>query len=189
MDRRQENALVNAVRSAQPETSLVVSRTRAKKMNMMRTQRSPSCRANRGFTLIELMLVTVIIGLLVVVAVPTYIAYRDKTRAAAGLGIGNSIQAALSSYTTTSPSNLYPAMAEITNYQDLMSVVNAHGGALKNTESETGIAFRQYGTIDLDGDGERDSYTMSFQLIGVSTSVAGWCIVVQPSRVEKCPAL
>ncbi|MDH3600650.1 MAG: hypothetical protein OEU26_13530, partial [Candidatus Tectomicrobia bacterium] len=67
--------------------------------------------------------------------------------------------------------------------------VNAHGGALKNTESEMGIMFRQYGTIDLDGDGERDSYTMSFKLIGVSLNVPGWCIVVQPSRVEKCPAL
>ena len=155
----------------------------------MRTQIFQFCRTNWGFTLLELMLVTVIIGLLIVVAVPTYIAYRDKTRVAAGLGIGNQIQAALSSYTTTSPSNLYPDAADITTYNELMTVVNAHGGPLKNTESEMGIAFRQYGTIDLDGDGEWDSYTMSFKLIGVNTHVPGWCIVVQPAKVEKCPAL
>ena len=78
----------------------------------MRTQVAQLCRTNRGFTLIEVMLVTVIIGLLLVVAVPTYIAYRDKSRVAAALGIGNGIQAALSSYTTTSQSNLYPAAAD-----------------------------------------------------------------------------
>jgi prepilin-type N-terminal cleavage/methylation domain-containing protein len=147
------------------------------------------CRTHRGFTLIEMMLVTVIIGLLIVVAVPTYIVYRDKTRVAAALGIGNGIQAALSSYVTTSRTNLYPAAADITNYDELISIVNAHGGILKSTESEMGIAFQQYGTIDLDGDGEWDSYTMSFRLLGVSRTVLGWCIVVQPSGVSKCPAL
>ena|GEM_PF-463509 len=159
------------------------------RMYTMRTQIAHLCRTIRGFTLIEVMLVTVIIGLLLVVAVPTYIAYRGKSRVAAALGIGNGIQAALSSYSTTSQSNLYPLAADLTTYDDLRTIVNAHGGALKDTESQMGIAFRQYGTIDLDGDGERDSYTMSFTLLGVSTRIPGWCIVVQPSRVEKCPAL
>jgi type II secretory pathway pseudopilin PulG len=126
------------------------------------------------------------IGILALVATPHFIAYRDKARVAVGMGTGNAIQAALSSYATTSLSNLYPA--GIANYGDLTTIVNAHGGTLQNTASEMGIELRRYTALDSDGNGERDSYTMSFIVLGVHPRNPGWCIVVQPSGVEKCPA-
>jgi hypothetical protein len=102
------------------------------------------------------------------------------------MGTGNAIQAALAAYVTTSPSNLYPAA--IADYADLSTIVNANGGSFQNTASEMGIELRSYTTFDIDADGERDSYTMSFTVLGVSPQNPGWCIVVQPSGVEKCPA-
>jgi prepilin-type N-terminal cleavage/methylation domain-containing protein len=152
----------------------------------MQRRSIPFLRHADGVTLIELVVVTAIIGLLAVIAIPLFIAYRDKARVASGMGTGNAIQAALSAFATTSPSNLYPAA--MANYGDLSAIVNANGGLLKPTESEMGIEFRSYIPIDLDGNGERDSYTMSFKVLGVPLQNTGWCIVVQPSGVEKCPA-
>jgi prepilin-type N-terminal cleavage/methylation domain-containing protein len=152
----------------------------------MQTRYAQIFRHNQGFTLIELVVATVIIGILAITAAPNFIAYRDKTRVATGMGAGNAIQAALASFTTTSPNNLYPAA--MANYGDLIAIVNANGGLFKTTELDMGIAFRSYASIDIDGDGERDSYTMSFTVLGVPPQNVGWCIVVQPSGVARCPA-
>ena len=133
----------------------------------MRTDDFPSLQSTRGFTLVELMIVTVVLGIITMVATPFFITYRDKSRVASGLGTAHAIQAALSSYTTTSTSNLYPAT--ITSYGELLAVVNANGATLKSTEQEVGLQFQTYGVIDSDGNGEHDSYTMNLRVIGVAT--------------------
>jgi prepilin-type N-terminal cleavage/methylation domain-containing protein len=145
----------------------------------------PSVRPIAGFTLIEMLIVTMIISLLAIVASPTISAYLERVRVARGVSVGRTVQASLASLITTNESNQYPD--SIGSYDELTVLINANGGQLKNTEAETGMEFRQYTAIDTDGDSIWDSYTMSFKVLDVSPQRPGWCIKIQPSGVERCP--
>ena len=58
-------------------------------------------RLNLGFTLIELMIVVVIIGILAAVGIPQYQNYVARAQVADGLSMATSIKTAISEYYST----------------------------------------------------------------------------------------
>lgn len=137
----------------------------------------------RGWTLIELMIVTAILGVLAAIAVPNFFAQRNKARVGATVSSGESIRTAFASFAATSISNHYPADASITTYTNLTSYVNPNGGTLP-----THPAFHliQYSTADRDGDNYADDYSMRFSVAGVDAPIRGAQVIVTPRGIYRC---
>ncbi len=141
-------------------------------------------RDEKGFTLIELMIVVAIIGILAAIAVPNFIAYRNKARVAATVGTTESIRAAMAGYAADSSSNLFPLDAAISTWATLTAITIANGGTLKTTEALQGMLFGSYdATVGGGTDGE--DYVFVFYTTGVPATMEGAQVEVRPSGIEK----
>ncbi|MBI3997162.1 MAG: prepilin-type N-terminal cleavage/methylation domain-containing protein [Candidatus Omnitrophica bacterium] len=67
--------------------------------------------SQRGFTLLELLMVVIIIAILASIALPQYIRATEKARAAEALQLLGTIRSAEGRYKAQSPTNVYTATA------------------------------------------------------------------------------
>ena len=97
-------------------------------------------RDKKGFTLIELMIVIAIIGILAAIAIPNFIAYRDKSYCSATEADAGNILSALSCYFSEPDNRQCESLGSLLNDETCGFTVNNTMSNASLSQNATGNA-------------------------------------------------
>ena len=112
-------------------------------------------KKEKGFTLVELMVVIIILAVLTGIAIPSYMALRNRARESATESEMRNIATSLELYMADEEE--YPDTLAITDYMDPVPANDAWGNeyVYEQTGSGTGYTLTSYG-VDGDTGGDDD---------------------------------
>jgi len=84
----------------------------------------PACKKNKGFTLIEVVIVIAIIGILAAIAIPNFLAYRNKAYCSSAEVDAKNIAAVISDYFSEFPRTTLPTSIGFKEYRPDPDVAN-----------------------------------------------------------------
>jgi len=109
---------------------------------------SISRKAQKGFTLIEVMLVTVVLGVLAVIALPQYQNYAIRSKVTEGLVLASAAKAAVAEAYLTRPDTFIPSYSS-----DGSATSGSYSYTFAPTPIVKKISIAKIAVIPSDGDG------------------------------------